>query len=241
MSAYNHLPYLGEAIESILGQTYEDFEFFIVDDASSEPVWDLVQHYARLDSRIRPFRNSQNVGLAESLNNALDLAQGEFIARQDADDRSHPERFAKQLAAFSADVGLVTTWALPIDLMGSIIGGGGYERKCHIQSDEAAQIVRGMQRNAVIEPSMMFSRAAFDQVGYHDANVGWLESYNYVLRILQFFELAVIPEVLYFRRRDTSTNQRTTKEELARNRALNFPIIKDRQAREQAINLKLSG
>jgi glycosyltransferase involved in cell wall biosynthesis len=226
MSAYNHLPYLGEAIESILGQTHGDFEFIIIDDASTEQVWDLIQDYAARDGRIRPFRNSQNFGLAQSLNMALDHAQGDFIARQDADDRSHPERLAKQLVSFKAEVGLVTCWALPIDRDGKIIGRGGYERQCHVDSNEAARIVRGQQRNAVIEPSMIFSRAAFEKIGYHDTTVGWLESYNYVLRLLQFFDLAVIQEVLYFRRRGTSTNERTTTEEMARNRARQVPIIK---------------
>jgi glycosyltransferase involved in cell wall biosynthesis len=228
-SVYNHLPYVGEAIESILGQTYGDFEFIIIDDASTEPVWDLVQDYARRDCRIRPVRNSRNLGLAESLNVGLDLSQGDFIARQDSDDRSHPERFANQLRAFDAGVGLVTCWALPIDQGGEVIGGGGYERRCHVASDEAARIVRGQQKNAVIEPSMMYSRAAFEKIGYHDVAVGWLESYNYVLRILQFFELAVVQEVLYFRRRGTTTNKRTTSEELARARAREVPIIKHRE------------
>jgi glycosyltransferase involved in cell wall biosynthesis len=201
LGVYNHLPYLGEAVESVLAQTHGDFEFIIVDDASTEPVWDLVQGYARCDRRIRAVRNSRNLGLAESLNIAFDLSKGDFIARQDADDRSHPERFAKQLSAFVAGVGLVTTWALPIDRAGKVIEGKGYERRCHLSSADAARILRGHQQNAVIEPSMMLSRAAFEKIGYYDATVGWLESYNYVLRVLQFFELAVVPEVLYFRRR----------------------------------------
>ena len=103
-SVYNHLPYVGEAVESILGQTYGDFEFIIIDDASTEPVWDLVQDYARRDCRIRPVRNSRNLGLAESLNVGLDLSQGDFIARQDLRS-SHPERFANQLRAFDVGVG----------------------------------------------------------------------------------------------------------------------------------------
>jgi glycosyltransferase involved in cell wall biosynthesis len=225
-SVYNHLAYLGESIESILGQTYGDFEFIVIDDASNEPVWDVVQDYARRDRRIRPIRNSRNLGLAQSLNLGLDLAEGDFIARQDADDRSHPQRFANQLPAFAPNVGLVTCWAVPIDTSGEVIGGACYERRCHVDSDEAARIVRGQQKNAVIEPSMMFSRAVFEKIGYHDVAVGWLESYNYVLRILQFFDFAVVQEVLYFRRRGTSTNERTTKEEFARLRAREAAIIK---------------
>jgi glycosyltransferase involved in cell wall biosynthesis len=161
LGVYNHLPYLAEAIESVLAQTYGDFEFIIIDDASTEPVWDLVQGYARCDRRIRALRNSRNLGLAESLNIGLDLSKGDFIARQDADDRSHPERFANQLSAFAVNVGLVTTWALPIDRAGEVIEGKGYERRCHLFSADAARILRGHQQNAVIEIIMFYAFSSF--------------------------------------------------------------------------------
>ncbi len=96
MSVYNADPYLHDAIESILRQTYSNFEFIIINDGSTDSSWTTIQRYADQDQRIIPV-NQQNIGLTKSLNKCIKLAKGEFIARQDADDISLPYRFEKQL------------------------------------------------------------------------------------------------------------------------------------------------
>ena len=95
MPAYNAEKYIREAIDSILAQTYTDFEFIIIDDASTDATASIVESYS--DERIRFFRNEHNMGVANTLNRGLDLAVGEYIARMDSDDISLPERFAKQV------------------------------------------------------------------------------------------------------------------------------------------------
>lgn len=100
-----------KSIESVLSQTFSDFEFIICDDGSSDKTYDILSEYAELDSRIKLIRNEQNLGLAASLNKCIDIAQGDFIARHDCDDYSAPERIEKQLSYMLAhpDVSLLGT------------------------------------------------------------------------------------------------------------------------------------
>ena len=95
MPVYNGDKYLKEAVDSILNQTFSDFEFIIIDDGSTDNTEQIIKSYD--DKRILYIKNEQNLGVAESLNKGLDMAKGEYIARMDADDISLPERFEKQL------------------------------------------------------------------------------------------------------------------------------------------------
>ena len=96
MSNYNTDElYLRASIESILNQTYKNFEFIIVDDCSSDNSVSVIESYD--DKRIKLIKNPKNMGLTKSLNIAIKAAKGEFIARMDADDISLPQRFEKQV------------------------------------------------------------------------------------------------------------------------------------------------
>jgi len=100
MSVYNGEKYLNEAIDSILGQTFKDFEFLIIDDGSTDSSLDIIKSYT--DTRIRLVRNEQNSGLTKSLNKGLGLAHGEYIARMDVDDISLPKRLETQMKVLEA-------------------------------------------------------------------------------------------------------------------------------------------
>lgn len=102
MSAYNCAPYIDEAVSSVSEQTYPDFEFLIIDDASTDDTWPKLQQHAQEDRRIRLFRNDRNLGIARSLNRLIPESTGEYIARMDADDIALPERFAKQVAVLDS-------------------------------------------------------------------------------------------------------------------------------------------
>lgn len=122
MSVYNGERYLREAIESILAQTFDDFELLIVNDGSTDSTREIILSYE--DPRIRLVDNECNLGLTRSLNKGWELAQGEFIARQDADDISEPERLTKQVTFLDTnpDVALVGTWHREIDAQGNLLG-----------------------------------------------------------------------------------------------------------------------
>lgn len=96
MAVYNGEAFLREAVESILTQTYRDFEFLVIDDGSTDDSRAIVASYD--DPRIRIIDNPHNIGLTRSLNRGLAIARGELIARQDADDVSHPQRIERQVS-----------------------------------------------------------------------------------------------------------------------------------------------
>lgn len=96
MSMYKTpLEQLKEAVESILNQSFRDFEFLIIDDGASQESIDLVMSYN--DDRINLVRNKQNIGLEKSLNKGLRIAKGKYIVRMDTDDISYPDRIEKQI------------------------------------------------------------------------------------------------------------------------------------------------
>jgi len=86
MPNYNCEKYLAEAIESILNQSFTDFEFIIVDDCSTDNSWGIIQGYAKQDKRIVAMRNEENLKICKTLNRGLEIAKGEYIARMDSDD-----------------------------------------------------------------------------------------------------------------------------------------------------------
>lgn len=121
MSVYNGEKYLQKAIESILIQTYKNFEFLIIDDNSNDSTIDIINSYN--DNRIKVISNQANIGLTKSLNIGLELAKGEFIARQDADDISDITRFEKQIEYLNKneDIAILGTQAKIINEKGNLI------------------------------------------------------------------------------------------------------------------------
>ncbi len=95
MSVYNGDMYLKEAIESILNQTFTDFEFLIINDGSIDKSEKVIKSYS--DKRIRYYKNSKNLGLAASLNKGVGLSKAKYLARMDGDDVSYPNRLEKQV------------------------------------------------------------------------------------------------------------------------------------------------
>ncbi len=110
MPVYNAQTYLRECIDSVLNQTFADFEFIIIDDCCTDSTATILSSYN--DARIKIFKNETNLGLTKSLNRAIELAQGKYIARMDADDICLPTRFEKQFQLLEAkpQIGLCGTW-----------------------------------------------------------------------------------------------------------------------------------
>ena len=103
MGAFNEVATVGKAIESIINQTYSCWEFIIVDDCSTDGTFEIIMGYCKKDSRIKVYKNNRNIGLAESLNKAINYASGIYIARMDADDISLPNRFDEQVKRLDSD------------------------------------------------------------------------------------------------------------------------------------------
>lgn len=160
MSVYNGLPYLSEAIESILAQTYCDFEFLIVNDASTDSSSDVLARYAEQDSRIRILTNERNGGLGFSLARGLKAASTVWVARMDADDIALPNRLEQQMAYLHKNpkTDILGTWANDIDAEGNIL----QQRRVPTKHDD---IYRYIWTNPFIHSTVVFRREAILRVG----------------------------------------------------------------------------
>lgn len=177
MSTYNNEATLPAAIDSILAQTLDDFELILCNDASSDGTWDILCRYCERDPRIRIFQNRDNIGLAASLNRCLGVAAGEYIARQDADDVSDPERLERTLAY------LQRTGAPYVGCGVYVFDRDGvWSRRLHPE-----QITRHIiaKKNPFFHPTMVFRRGILEQVGGYRvaAETRRAEDYDLVMRL----------------------------------------------------------
>jgi len=196
MSVYNGDVHLAQAIESIVGQTYRAIEFIIIDDASTDNSPAILKEFTERDQRIRVLRNQENIGLTRSLNKGLQVCSGEFIARQDADDFSHPERIAKQIAYFQSNPGVA--------LLGScayLVDGDGRTirfEKTISGSDRLAREI--LIKNNFVHGSLMLKRAGIDAIGFYHDEFRYAQDYDLILRISEKFAIDNLDEPLYFYR-----------------------------------------
>lgn len=100
MAVYNDAQYLGESIDSILGQTFSEFEFLIVDDCSTDESFSILEKYAAKDERVKIFRHNQNRGLPYGLNELIREAKGKYIVRMDSDDVAESNRIKREIDVF---------------------------------------------------------------------------------------------------------------------------------------------
>ena len=109
MPAFNAQEYITHAINSILCQTFKQFELIIIDDKSSDNTWKIIKSFTKKDKRIIAIRNKENVKLSKTLNIGIKEAKGTYIARMDADDWSYPDRLEKQLVFMenNPEIGIV--------------------------------------------------------------------------------------------------------------------------------------
>lgn len=180
MSVYNAEKYLREAIESILDQSFDDFEFIIVDDKSIDNSAHIIKSYAKRDNRIKYIKNDTNRGLTYSLNKALKLAKGKYIARMDADDISIKERLEVQYNYLenNKDVFLLGTSAYNIDEDGEIVG----ERNIPLEYEKIKKKINLV--NPIIHPSVMFRKKDVLAIGGYNENFKKVQDYELWFRII---------------------------------------------------------
>ena len=189
MSVYNGMPYLKDATESILNQTYKNVEFIIVDDASTDGSWKYLK--STNDKRIKLIRNKKNLGLASSLNKALKVARGDYIARMDADDISLPKRLDTQVRFLdkNTNIDLCGTWVNLINKEGKIVG-----QKRYPTSDIKIKRVLPFY-NPIIHPTLMIKTDVIHNTGYYDPSYDFAEDYELLVRSRKKFTMANIPKV----------------------------------------------
>ena len=186
MSAHDEEVFVAEAIESILGQTFSEYEFIIIDDGSTDATHEVISRYS--DRRIRLLSNEKNIGLSRSLNRGLEVCRGELIARMDANDLSDPSRFERQLAAFQSrpDLDLVWTGASYMTRTG--------ETLCPKRSPPLREVIELLAssptplpagRNHVNHVTVMFRRASVMRLGGYSEEYPLGQDGNLWYRMLQ--------------------------------------------------------
>jgi glycosyltransferase involved in cell wall biosynthesis len=192
MPVYNAERYLTAAAESVLGQTFGDFEFLALDDGSTDRSLELLRRCAGRDARMRVI-SGPNRGLVGALNELLAQARGEYVARMDADDVSRPRRFERQVDFLREhpECVAVGSRALFIDPEGLPL----YEDVDHYSHE---QIERALLRPMVgiLHPSVVMRRAAVERVGGYRSDYLHVEDLDLFLRLAEVGQLANLPEVL---------------------------------------------
>lgn len=189
MSVYNGQKYLKQSIDSILNQTFTDFEFLIINDGSTDSTSTILNQYN--DPRISIVSNQKNIGLTKSLNNGLKLAKGEYIARMDADDISQPRRLEKQLNYFDRNpetVVLGTGYSI-IDSNSERIGEKFFPEK-PTTSDFFIE-------NQIVHGSVMFKKSIIINLGGYNENFRYVQGYDLWLKVSKKYQIWNIPEILY--------------------------------------------
>ena len=192
LPVFNAASTLRQAVESILGQDFRDFELLVVDDCSADGSAEIIAEYANADDRIRTIAHERNVGLPETLNQALAEARGEYAVRMDADDEALPQRLGVQLDFMERHPHVVVAGSY-VYYMGAR---PEFDRLVTFPTGAAA--VREFLRveNCIYHPTVIMRRGPILELGGYRASFRNAEDYDLWLRVRRHYELDNIPEPL---------------------------------------------
>lgn len=198
MPVYNGGRFLREAVDSILKQTYRNFEFIVINDGSTDNTCDILRTYS--DSRLFVFEQ-KNLGIIASLNKGIKLSQGEYIARMDADDISEPDRLAKQVEFLDNHpaIGVLGIISKIIDEQANELP------KLNLPTNHKNILARLLLDNCFVHSSIMLRKNLFETHGYYSKNAILCEDYELFLRLSCVTQLANLPMPLHRYRMNYST------------------------------------
>lgn len=210
MSVHNGMPFLKEAVESIIRQKFKDLEFIIVDDASADNSWEYLKNLR--DKRIKLMKNKKNLGLATSLNIALKKTRGTYIARMDADDISKSERLNTQLKFMKQNpqVDICGSFASVIDENGKIIG----KVKKPITDNRIKKELYWL--TPLLHPTWLAKKEVFTKLNGYDENWDYVEDFEFLTRAKEF-KMANVPKYLLLYRSQKERRSQKTIEKIYRN------------------------
>ncbi|CAM2066704.1 Glycosyltransferase [Sulfidibacter corallicola] len=190
MTVFNRQDYLGQAVQSVLAQTFPDFELIIVDDGSTDASPLIAQRFALRDSRIQ-FEARPHRGRIPALADAMELATGDYVGWVDSDDLLEPEALAETVRFLERHhhVGLVYTDYLDIDDEGHVLGIGS---RCRVPFSH-----HGLLRTFMTFHFRLFRRSLFDQIGGLTDAVPMAEDYDFCLRASEVARFGRIRKPLY--------------------------------------------
>jgi len=208
MSVYNGEKYLRAAVDSILKQTFKDFEFIIINDGSTDRTREILESYQ--DERI-VLIHQENKGLTRALNKGLSLAKGEFIARMDADDSCKPERLEKQVAFLreNPEVVLLGSNCFNVDGDGDIIG------QIDLPADGVQIKWNLLFHNCLRHSTVIFRRKEVKNLGGYKSTICYAQDYDLWLRIAERYPIACLKDpFIYYRipRKGTITYEKESEQ-----------------------------
>lgn len=199
MSVFNpKAEYLREAIESILNQSFTNFEFIIVDDGCSEDIHDLLQLYKNQDERVIIIENQSNIGLTKSLNRAIAKARGRYIARMDADDISSKKRLQVQYQYMEKHPTVGVVGCFTSD-------GHRVQRWTWLASSEWRKVNMLFANYGIAHPSAFIRKDILDKYGItYNEQYKMAQDYDLWINLLRVSKMKVLPEILLFYRKHTN-------------------------------------
>jgi glycosyltransferase involved in cell wall biosynthesis len=197
-------PFVEESIRSILGQSFADFEFVILDDGSTDGTPDILRRWQARDRRIRLIEGKIPLGPARSSNLVVARSRGDIVARMDGDDIAHPDRLRRQIEALDAEPGacLVGTLWEGID-----------EKGRRVRPPDRWRLAHGSPFAPFPHGSIMFRRVAFEQAGGYRREADFWEDLDLYPRIARIGALIVLPRVLYQHRSSALSTRLTSQRE----------------------------
>lgn len=225
MPAYNAAPYIAEAIESIIAQSYQDWELLVCDDGSSDQTPMIVERYK--DPRIKLLRNERNIGYLRTCNRLFIIAKGDFVTFQDADDFCTPDRIEKLVSAFAANpsAGMIGSASTIVGVDGSVIS-------VDVRPTDRQAILDGLLHGSQFNgATVMVRREVLDVVGgYREYfNEFAYQDYDWTCRIAEKYHSFNIPDVLYAYRQQPSSNSKKVSVKRAISKDLVMWLAKDRR------------
>jgi glycosyltransferase involved in cell wall biosynthesis len=206
MPAYNSEKYISLAIESILQQSFTDFELIIVDDCSKDNTWNIIKDYANKDRRILAIKNNQNIGISDNRNKAISLSKGKYIAPLDNDDWSYSERLQKQVEFLNKnqDIGILGCCTEIYDETFTKI-----LNKTNFFSDDL-NLKKNIFRQIPFSHSGIMYRREIAIENPYNGKLNTAEDYDFFFRAGIKYKFANLPDVL-LKYRCSQTQQSTVK------------------------------
>ena len=189
MSVYNDEKRVSKSIESILNQTFQDFEFLILDDCSTDNTYEICNYYAKKNQKIKLMKNHQNLGLTKSLNLLISESNYELIARQDSDDESFKQRLEIQLKIMEKhNLDACTTLATIDELKGT--------RPFLRHLFPKKLIIK--YKNPFIHGSLLIKKRVLENVGMYDEKFKFAQDYKLMFDLIRLnHKLKIINQPLY--------------------------------------------
>ena len=211
MPAYNSEKYIGEAIESILNQTFTDFELLVLNDSpDNKELEKIVKEYAKHDKRVKYLKNPKNLGVTKSQNKLLEVCTGEFIAHMDSDDISLPTRFEKQIEYMDKhpECGALGTWY-------EVFG----DKKCTLRFPANVTILKLLQGCCICNPTAFIRKSVLDKNNLkYDEKYTYSEDYELWARMAFLTEIHNLEKVLFkyrWHKNNISVEHEKTQKELS--------------------------